>query len=94
MTPRSLGLAGAAAALFTLITVTPTLAWTPWLDAAEDRIDRAESIKDRQTDNSRLDVLEDRADRIESRRDKRGFDNAGLFDRHERRSWKRKANDK
>ncbi len=57
------------------------------LDRLEDRIDRRESIIDRQTDNGPLDRLEDRVDRVESIADRRGIDRTPRIDRHERRSW-------
>ncbi|MEM9709425.1 MAG: hypothetical protein AAF871_11605 [Pseudomonadota bacterium] len=59
------------------------------LDRIEDRIDRAESIIDRQTDNGRLDRIEDRIDAAESVADRRGFDRPRRIDRVERRSWRR-----
>ena len=57
------------------------------LDRIEDRIDRRESIIDRQTNNGPLDRLEDVVDRREDIRDRRGFDGPSRIDRHERRSW-------
>lgn len=57
------------------------------LDLIEDRIDRRESIIDRQTHNGPRDRIEDVIDRRESIRDRRGFDGPSRIDRHERRSW-------
>ncbi|MEL7107193.1 MAG: hypothetical protein AAGM21_14820 [Pseudomonadota bacterium] len=57
------------------------------LDRLEDRVDRRESVIDRQVDNGRLDVIEDRIDRAESVADRRGIERTPRIDRIERRSW-------
>ena len=59
----------------------------PVADRVEDRIDRRESLIDRQVTTGPLDLVEDRLDRIESRRDRRGLEGPRVIDRHERRSW-------
>lgn len=59
------------------------------LDRLEDRIDRRESVIDRQVDNGRLDVIEDRLDTAESIADRRGIERTPRIDRVERRSWRR-----
>lgn len=57
------------------------------LDRLEDRIDRRESIIDRQTNSGPLDRIEDRVDRLESIADRRGIERTHRIDRIERRSW-------
>jgi hypothetical protein len=89
MTQRMIGLAGAAAALLTFTIVTPSLAWGPWIDPYEDRLDRAENRYDERHDNGRRDRIEDRADRTEDRLDRNGVELGHAFDRHERKSWRR-----
>jgi hypothetical protein len=75
MTQRMIGLAGAAAALLTFTIVTPSLAWGPWIDPYEDRLDRAENRYDERHDNGRRDRID--------------VELGHAFDRHERKSWRR-----
>lgn len=63
-------------------------------DRLEDRIDRRESVIDRQTDNGRLDRIEDRIDAVESAADRRGIERWRRIDRHERRPELRKASER
>lgn len=58
----------------------------PW-DRIEDRIDRRESVVDRQADTGPLDVIEDRIDAVESIADRRGIEGPRWIDRRERRAW-------
>lgn len=70
----------------------PALADDGWwrLDRFENRVDRRESIVDRQTDFGRRDVVEDYYDRLEGRADRRNVADFARFDAHERRTarWK------
>lgn len=77
----------AAIALGLAVTATQSPAGP--LDRLEDRIDRRESVLDRQVDNGLLDRIEDRIDRAESIADRRGYEFTPRIDRHERRSWRR-----
>ncbi len=61
--------------------------WRP--DQVENRIDRRESVIDRQTYTGRGDVVEDFYDAAESVADRRDGVVLPRFDRHERRSTRR-----
>jgi hypothetical protein len=88
MKSKTTGIAGAAAVLMVLSVTPPALAWGPWFDLRENRVDRAENRRDERHDYSRRDVLEDRADRVEDRLDRADIEPPGAFDRHERRRWR------
>ena len=69
----------------------PVMADVLWwrLDRAENRVDRRESVVDRQTDYGRLDVVEDWYDRVEGGADRRDAALLPRFDRHEKRTVRR-----
>ena len=64
--------------------------WKRW-DLIEDRIDRAESHRDRQVTLGPRDLIEDRIDRWEDRRDRANLPRPRAVNRWERRSWHRLA---
>ncbi len=68
--------------------LTPRERW----DRIEDRIDRAESRRDRQVTLGPRDLIEDRIDRWEDRRDRLDKPRPRFVNRWERRSWQRRFN--
>ncbi|MES2543207.1 MAG: hypothetical protein V4720_15190 [Pseudomonadota bacterium] len=84
------GLMGRAVAVAAVVMLaSPVMAKGERVDAVEDRIDRAENVRDEAVDRGRLDLAEDRADTLEDQFDDQGYEISNRIDRHERRTWRR-----
>ncbi|WP_295078716.1 hypothetical protein [Tabrizicola sp.] len=84
------GLMGRAVAVAAVVMLaSPVMAKGERVDAVEDRIDRAENVRDEAVDRGRLDLAEDRADTLEDQFDDQGYEISNRVDRHERRTWRR-----
>lgn len=84
------GLMGRAVAVAAVVMLaSPVMAKGERVDAVEDRIDRAENVRDEAVDRGRLDLAEDRADTLEDQFDDHGYEISNRVDRHERRTWRR-----
>lgn len=84
------GLMGRAVAVAAVVMLAaPVMAKGERVDAVEDRIDRAENVRDEAVEKGRWDLAEDKADAIEDKFDEQDYEISNRIDRHERRTWRR-----
>lgn len=84
------GLTGRAVVMAAVVMLgSPAMAKGERVDAVEDRIDRAENVRDEAVDKGRWDLAEDKADALEDKGDDAGHEISNRIDRHERRTWRR-----